>query len=290
MAYLKWQPTQFFTMYGGRMPNPWFSSDLVWDRDLNFEGFALNVKKPVTESWTPFLTVGAFPLQQYDFSQSGKWLAAGQLGLERKEMKGLSAKVALAYYDFKNITGVINPTGTHVTDWTAPLYLQKGNTYFNIDTSGGVKTALASEFRELNLTGNLDIGFWDPVHIVLLGDYVKNLGFDRDDVFHRANSLRENITGYQIGLAVGYPAIREFGQWKINLNYKYLGGDAVVDAFTDSDFRLGGTNSRGWILGGDFGLAHNFWISARWLTANDISSGTTPFAVDVLQVDLNSRF
>ncbi len=67
-AYLKftWKtldnlPT-IYTVYGGRMPNPWFSTDLVWDTDLNFEGLALNVKKPLTESWTSFLTAGAFPL------------------------------------------------------------------------------------------------------------------------------------------------------------------------------------------------------------------------------------
>ena len=53
LAYLKWQPWKSLTVYGGRLPNPWFSSDLVWDGDLNFESLALSVRAPITESWVP---------------------------------------------------------------------------------------------------------------------------------------------------------------------------------------------------------------------------------------------
>lgn len=191
-----------------------------------------------------------------------------------------------------------NTSYPDVMDWSAPLYQQKGNTIFNIATSG-YNFALASEFREFNITANLDIGFWDPVHIVFLGDYVRNLGFDLSDVELRTGLPNAgDIDGYQIGMAVGYPEIKEFGQWKAYLYYKYLGADAVVDAFTDSDFHLGGTDAKGWILGADLGLSKNFWLSARWLTANEIHGNQLgpqsgfggPLAIDVIQVDLNARF
>lgn len=288
-AYLKWQATDTLSLYGGRMPNPWFSSDLVWDNDLNFEGIAANWKKPVTEAWSPFFTVGAFPLQQSDFSQKGKWLMGGQIGAERKRPQGISAKLGVAYYSFRNITGIANSPGTTDNNWTAPLYQQKGNSLFFIDTAG-TKPALAAEFKELNITGSLDIGFWDPIHVVLLGDYVRNLGFDRVEVAKRtgvSNPL-EDVTGYQLGISLGHPAIQEFGQWRTSLSYKYLGADAVVDAFTDSDFHLGGTDCKGWIFGGDLGLTTNVWLSARWMTANEIHRD--PLAIDVLQLDLNARF
>lgn len=291
LAYLKWQPWKFLTVYGGRMPNPWYSSDLVWSNSLNFEGIALNINKSITETLSPFLTVGAFPLQQNDFSQEGKWLFGGQLGLAMKRPKGISAKIGTAYYNFKNITGVANdPLNPGLTDWTAPLYQQKGNTLFDIGTGGVIKTALASEFKLLNITGNLDIGFWDPVHIVFLGDYVRNLGYDRFDVAKRTGNANpeEQTDGYQIGMSVGYPTIQAFGQWKVYIYYKYLEADAVVDAFTDSDFHLGGTNAKGWIFGVDFGLSKNFWMAAKWLTANEIIG--PQLAIDVLQVDLNAKF
>jgi len=296
LAYLKLQPWSFLTFEGGRIPNPWFYSDLVWSPNLNFEGVALKLKKSISETLTAFLTVGAFPLQQDDFFSHSKYLAAGQLGLEKKQPKGISAKIGAAYYDFNNITGEVNTTAyPNLNDWTAPLYQQKGNTLFNIAVSG-TKTALASEFKELNVTANLDIGFWDPVHVVFLGDYVRNLGFDMPDVVQRTGFPNDgDIDGYQIGVSVGYPKIQEFGQWKAYLYYKYLGADAVIDAYTDSDFHLGGTDAKGWIFGAEFGLWKNTWLSTRWLTANEIHGNQgdqfgLPLAIDVLQVDLNVRF
>ena len=292
LAYLKWQPWKSLTLNGGRIPNPWFSSDLVWDGDLNFEGVALSVRKPISESWVPFLTAGAFPLQKYDFSEKGKWLTAGQFGFERKSRKRISARVGASWYNFSNITGVLNdPLNPGATDWTAPQFQQKGNTLFNISADpAAYKTALASEFREFNLTGTFDIGLWDPYHIVFLGDYVKNLGFDKSDVALRTGNPNQpkETAGYQIGISAGHPAIQEFGQWKAYLYYKRLEADAVVDAFTDSDFHLGGTNTRGWILGTDCALSKNSYLTLRWLTADEISG--PPLAIDVLQVDITARF
>ncbi|HEX8947717.1 MAG TPA: putative porin [Dissulfurispiraceae bacterium] len=303
-AYLKftWKtegdPPTVYTVYGGRIPNPWFSSDLVWDPDLNFDGLAAKILQPLTDtgSWAAFVTGGAFPLQYDDLSNKAKWLAGGQAGVERKDLTGVALKLGAAYYSYSNITGVRNdPLNPGLTDWTAPQFQQKGNTLFNISADPTViKTALASEFRELNLTGTLDVGFWNPYHIVFLGDYVKNLGFKKSDVAQRTGTLNpaEETTGYQVGLSVGRPAIEtDFSwspNWKAFLYYKYLQADAVVDAFTDSDFHLGGTNAKGWILGGEYGLMKNTWLTLRWLTSNEISG--PPLRIDVFQVDFNARF
>ncbi len=292
LAYIKWQPWKFLTLWGGRMPNPWFSSDLVWDRDVNFEGVALHAGASKVESLTPFLIAGAFPLQQNDFTEHEKWLLGGQIGLEQKDKKSISTKIGAAYYDFKNITGVANdPANPGMTDWTAPLFLQKGNTLFNISADPSVyKLALASEFKELNATATLDIGFWDPVHIVLLGDYVKNIGFKKAAVAERTGVADppKAVEGYQFGMSLGYPTVQEYGKWKVYFYKKRLEADAVVDAFTDSDFHLGGTNATGWIVGTDIGLATNYWFTLRWMTADEISG--PPLAIDVFQADLNAKF
>ncbi|MFZ2397666.1 MAG: putative porin [Smithella sp.] len=296
LAYVKIKPWDFLSIYGGRMPNPWFSTDLVWDTDLNFEGLALAVRNPVKQSLVPFLTIGAFPLQQsgptstLDFSQHNKWLYAAQTGLEIKNTKGISAQAGAAYYLFSNITGERNETDiSEVTDWSSPKYNQYENTIFRIDQLHSYKFGLAAEFKELNITGALDIGFWDPVHVVFTGDYVRNIGFNKDDVAARTGLAEPDqaIDGYKIGLSVGYPKIQEFGQWKASLNYKYLGRDAVVDAFTDSDFSLG-TNAKGWILGAELGLTKNMWLTTRWVSTNEISG--PPLAIDLFQVDLNVSF
>jgi hypothetical protein len=292
LAYLQWKPWEFLTVWGGRIPNPWFSSPLVWARDLNFEGLALTVKKPGSASLTPFLTLGAFPLQQYDFSQHNKWLVAGQVGLENINQKGIATKFGAAYYYFSNITGVANnPADPDATDWTAPLYQQKGNTLFNISaTPNVITTALAAEYKELSLTGTIDVGFWHPYHILFLGNYVNNLGFNQANVAQNTGNPNQpkDTLGYQLGMAVGYPEIKGFGQWLAQLDYRYVEGDAVVDAFNDSDFHLGGTNAKGWTLEADVGLLKNFWLMLRWMSAQEISG--PPLTIDVLQMDINARF
>ena len=89
-------------------------------------------------------------------------------------------------------------------------------------------------------------------------------------------------------MTVGYPKIQKLWDWQTSLTYKYLEADAVLDAFTDSDFHLGGTNAKGWILGGQLGVGNNLWVRARWISSDTIAE--RPVAIDTLQVDINSRF
>ena len=290
-AFVRWKPTGAVTIWGGRMSNPWFSTDLVWDPDINFDGVAGTYTRRIGPALGGFLTLGAFSLQEVEFSQRDKWLFGGQAGADYVPRKELSARLGVAFYAYLNIVGKPNdPTIPGQQDFTSPLFQQKGNTLFDIDPSGAIKTALASGFQELNVTGTFDVGFRDPVHFVFLADYVKNLGFDKDDVARRTGNpeITNETTGYQLGLAVGYPAVGKSGDWKGYLFYKHLEGDAVVDAFADSDFHLGGTNAEGFVLGGEYGLARNVWLSAKWLSANEISG--PPLSIDVLLVDLNVRF
>jgi hypothetical protein len=295
LAYLKYTPTQGVTLLGGRFANPWFSTDLVWDQDVNFDGLAFTVRPKLTPKLELFLTGGAFPIQEIEFSSHDKWLFAGQLGLNYRNDTLFSATLAAAFYDFEHVTGIPNdPSRPGANDFSAPLYQQKGNTLFDIDpaqntSTGGIKTAYAAEFRELNITGSLDLGFWDPIRVILTGDYVNNIGYDSAYVNSLTGAqVKKQTEGFQAGISVGYPETREFGQWKVLGYYKYLEPDAVIDAFTDSDFHLGGTNAKGWIAGGDFGLGKNCWLSTRWLTSNEIAG--PPLAIDVFQFNVNAKF
>ncbi len=289
-AYLRWQPFENLTFWGGRHPNPFFYTDMVWDHDINFEGVAGSYTHVFSDQVRAFLTGGAFPLQELEFTERDKWLFGVQAGAEVKPDPDVTAKVGVAYYDYVNTVGRANTLQRpDLNDYTAPLFVQKGNTLFNIEPQG-IRVALASEFRELNVTGQVDIGFWKPIHVIVVGDYVRNLGFDQGDVARRTGirDIPEEIEGYQVGLQVGYPKARNFKEWSAFLFYKHLEADAVIDAFTDSDFHGGGTNAEGWILGLEFGLYKNVWLTARWLTTNEISG--PPLAIDIFQFDVNAGF
>ncbi len=291
LGYLKWTPIQPLTLWGGRIPNPYFSTDLVWDQDLRMDGIAGSYAMEFTPELSGIATLGAFSVQEVELSSRDKWLIGGQAVLGYRPSPKVNAKLGVALYDYENMAGQANdPAVPGENDYTAPVFQQKGNTLFDIDPSSAIKTALAAEFVELNVTGVLDLGYWDPVHLVFLGDFVTNLGYDRDEVVKNTSNqdIKEETIGYQLGLAVGHPTVADHGDWKGYFFYKYLEADAVVDAFTDSDFHLGGTNAKGWIVGGDVGLLKNFWLSARWLSADSISG--PPLPVDVLQVSLNGKF
>ncbi len=299
-AFLRWTPTPGMTIWGGRMPNPWFSTDLVWDPDLNFDGIAASYSRQVAPKWGGFLTAGVFPLQEVESSGDDKWLFGAQIGAQYRPRPKVDAKIGVGFYDFENIVGKPNdPSTALVFDYSAPLFLQKGNSLFDIETNPAnpTKLALASKFRELNVTFGLDLGFWDPVHVLLVGDYVRNIAFNRNDIARRAgftdNTNMEVLNwlgseGWQVGVAVGYPVVKKYGDWKGSLFYKRLETDAVIDSFTDSDFHLGGTNAAGWILSGEYGLTRNIATSAKWISANEIVG--FKIGVDVLLVDLNVRF
>jgi hypothetical protein len=292
LAYLKFTPTPDFTFIGGRFKNPFFFTDLVWWWDLSFDGFAGSYRARLSDTFQPFFTAGVFPLQDVVVSTANKYLFAGQAGLDIAPRRNLSGILGVAFYDYVNTRGIANtPAFPDEYDYTAPAFEQKGNTLFDIQPSTSTPIyALAANYRELNITGVFDIAFWNPVHVTLTGDYVNNIGFDQQSVERLTGNayVPKQTQGYLVGLTVGYPAIKARWDWRIYGYYKYLEADAVMDAFTDDDFHLGGTNAKGWVFRGDLGVGRNLWTSVKWVTTNAIIG--PPFAIDSLFVDLNYGF
>jgi hypothetical protein len=119
---------------------------------------------------------------------------------------------------------------------------------------------------------------------------VENRGFNRNEVARLTGNddVKKATTGYHISLSVGHEKTTTPGDWRLGLAYKRLEADAVIDAYTESDFHLGGTNVEGWILVGQLGLGKNVWLRSRWLSGDEIDG--PPLAIDVFQVDVNAKF
>ena len=300
-AYIKAHSPTFvpwLTVTAGRIPNPFFSTDLVWDDDLNFEGLALQMEDSLASSkeWRPFGTIGMFPLENIQQSSSNrsksKWLTGAQVGVEWVPSNTTRAKVGLGMYDYKDISGIRNPFQSSLYNDTAPAFRQKGNSLFDIDNDGNVNTnlfALAADYKVLNLTGMVDFNLYNPVHVMLTGDYVDNVGYSTTNILARSGlSIDPETKGYLARVAVGMPSMLLQDDWQLAVTYRYLERDAVLDAFTDSDFHLGGTNSKGFIVGGQYGLSKSTWLSARWLSSQEISG--LPLSINTLQVQFNAKF
>ncbi|HUM12989.1 MAG TPA: putative porin [Myxococcaceae bacterium] len=211
------------------------------------------------------------------------------------------------------------------SDESRPSFSQKGNTYRAIRTPSDAALAaeaaspltpryqyfgLSSHFRELVGTLRIDVDVAEPLRVTLDGEVVRNLGFKPSEIAENAlNNLGPCTSvptgdgtapppecgkyvggrdGYQARVTVGSPTQRNQLDWNVSATYRYLESDAVVDAFADSDFGLGGTNLKGYILSGTLFVATNVSLRARWFSANNIVGPT--YRADVFQLDLNARF
>jgi hypothetical protein len=300
---------QRLILTGGRLPNPFFSTDLLWADDLGFEGVAATGTMPVMGGAAGFVTAGYFPLtENRPGTTKPRALLGVQTGLDMKLGQGdRRLKIGVAIYNYQGIEGVKeSPADMGRSDYATRSeygsgFRQRGNTLFNVRASGDTASpvyGLASSFQELNLTAALDWADLLPQHLRITGDVVKNLGFNRDEMARRTGqSIPDGgDIGFLARVQLGQTQINKRGDWNASLAYRYLGSDAVLDAFTNSDFGLGGTNNKGLIAAVNYGLFVNTSLSARWMSANPIdsyapgSATSTKLAVDAVQVEISSRF
>jgi hypothetical protein len=293
---------------GGRFNNPFFATSMIWANDLAFDGMVLEAQRPVGEAFRPFFTTGLFPVFNTDlnfaanrsekFKSTDKWLYALQTGTNWKINKDFEAKLGVAYYHFQNVEGELSsPTdGTTDdpgdTDATRPLFAQKGNTYKEIRnipvpiTGSSQYYGLATPFREVALTGRLDYNHYDPIQISLIGEVVQNVGYQIERPDNNLNTSGD--LGFFTAVQVGHATLEKRGDWNVNLGYRYVQTDAVVDGFADSDFGGGGTNVKGFTLGGNYSLSTRVWLGARLMSADEVSGPT--YKNDTVQFDINARF
>lgn len=312
LAYLEWRgglvdDSPALVLRGGRVANPFLHTGLLFDDDLTFDGISAAWQgRPFDTGPRVFATLGGFALlaeeaNPIDGGTQDKYWWGAQLGVEFDVLDDLGVMLAASRHDFMDVVGRRNDFNSTSRDWTAPAFIAKGNTVFDIRNDLDPDTqlfALASDFELLNLMFAIDYRGFAPVHVVLRGDYVENTGFDAGDVQGRVGvPVGERNQGWLVDLTVGHPKVGAAGQWNIFAGYRYLQRDAILDAFADSDFHAGGTDAEGFIVGASYGLADNVWLRARWLAADEIDGAPAgfggafaPLAIDVMQVDLNARF
>ncbi|NJD33763.1 MAG: hypothetical protein FIA96_02825 [Betaproteobacteria bacterium] len=321
----------WFSVYGGRFANPFVSTDVVFDQDLSMEGLAgtfrwrFNRDDPTVKGYqapsptarfginqgtqTPdsvFATLGVFPIEEVNFSTSDKWMFGGQLGADWLVSGDARLTVAASYYDFKNVRARRNSLNSRKYDWTAPEFMQKGNSLVAINDGGNqsdcannvCRVGLASDFRVFNATATYDYAGFAPTHVLFTADYAKNLGFDEERIAREFGTrINPRTNAFQARVDIGHPEVRRFNDWSVYLAYRYVERDAVLDAFTDSLFHQGGTNAKGWMAGIQYGLAKNTWLNLRWLSTGSISHSDEMLAgtgkrydIDTVNLDLNARF
>ncbi|WP_454735806.1 putative porin [Cupriavidus necator] len=331
-GWLSYQPVSWLNLTGGRFGNPFVSTDTLFSTDLNFDGIAAQFEKALpNKDVTMFGTLGFIPLEyssdnsprnsQEKMKSENKWLVGAQVGANWKVNSDNRLRGALAYYDFHNVSGQVSqPCALYAgadgcgTDWTRPAFMQKGNTLMllrNIalnpldpaNTPQPQYVGLASKFQLLDVNLRWDtkvVGYG----LRLDGNYIRNLAYDENEMWTRANGgivnnfggsggtarsdFRSGGNAYMFQATFGKPTPAARGDWNVLAGYKRIEPDAMPDGYNDSTFHLGGTNARGYYLGGSYAVDRNAWVTGRWISTKEVFG--PPLAIDTLQFEFNARF
>lgn len=323
------EPDRSFALSMGRFDNPFFSTEVIFDDDLGFDGIALSARYRLWKSVTPFLTAGAFPIfntsfnfasnQPNKFESDDKYLYAIQGGIDVKPTRHISFRGSVALYRFDNVQGQLSDPFVPLsasdagnTDSTRPLFAQKGNTYRPLRNITPVAAnnfgttmqfqyfGLASEFTPLALTGKLDLNYWEPVQISIFGEYIRNLDFNGDFIDGVAVNNRGPIGAGDVGPFDGGDTA-----WIVGLR---IGSAVLAKRFdwnfgftyrhVETDAVVDGFADSDFGLGGTnvegYTAFANLALSPRVaLGARWLSSTEItgpPLRVDILQIDLNAKF
>lgn len=327
-GYLSWKPMDELTLTGGRFANPFMSTDMLYSNDLNFDGVAAIFDHKLNREWGVFGTVGAFPVDYTNDTSSSngfdkeesdnKWLYGAQLGAKWAINSNNRLKGALAYYRFDDIQGQrSSPCEPWAgapgcdSDGTRAAFMQKGNSVFLLRditpnplnpsaTPQPQFVGLASEFNLLDLNVVWDADLPQDFKLRSQGNYIHNLSYDEGDMRKRSagqivnnldssGEIESGANAWMVQFTLGNALdLKRKGDWNLFAGYKYIQPDALPDGFNDSSFHLGGTNAKGYFMGGNYGLAKNVSATGRWMSTEAVYGA--PFDIDVLQLEINTRF
>ena len=325
-AFLRWEPREDLRLEGGRIANPYFGSDLLFPDDLSLDGVAISANPRIVGGVNAFATLGAFALEELPLKSADKWLLGAQIGADVALGDKTQLRIGASFYDFRNIEGVreTDPPPSGPRAGTVP-YLssqyptslrQRGNTLINLNDPTSTASpvwGLASKFRPINVTGQVILRQFEPAQLSIVADYVKNSAFNLADIRRRAGTdavadLADRTTGYQLRLQAGAGKLASRGDWLAYVALRRFERDAWVDGLTDTTWNLGGTNYKGYGLGATYTFDRNSTIGLRWTSTQNLDDGrrslaipgdptsltgnlsSAPFKVDVIQLEVNTRF
>lgn len=281
-AYVKVAPTTSFawarpyvTLMAGKYYTPLYTpTRLVFDPDLTPEGFSESLK-PVEET-SGFLRGVQLNFGQWVYQEISRTSDGSMFPLQGVAAMALGDdvlwNVGVGDYIFhkpstiaaaRNSNNQLNITNTvKLSDGTVvggkPIDPTKfGPNKDGKDANGKpiTITKLVSEFNELNFASDVTVRTGMPAWpLKVFGDYVIN-----------TKAAGSQDTGFQIGIGIG--ATKDPGDLNFTYAYQRLETDAVISAFTDSDFgHDGGTNTKAHILQLTYVVMKNLQLtSTTWI-------------------------
>ena len=264
LGYIDYHPKQIKNLHviGGKMLQPWVNmGDVIWDGDINPEGLALTYKYPLGSSAELFGSLGNYNLKDNVDGDGVQFrhdlrLTSGQLGTRFSVTDNLKMTLGGSIYAYQN------DENSTCTSSTTPCALAVNGNSAN------------EQFRLYEGFAQADIGGL-AVPLAFYGQYVKNNDASNDQDTAWLLGAKSKVFGFNL-----------------DYNYRDTQRNAVVGAFTDSDFANGTTGSRGHKMKVSYDIDKNFAVGATYfLTKADYASRTQRDAnTNTLQLDAEAKF
>lgn len=229
-----------FNIIGGKMENPFFCTDVIWDSDINPEGIALTF----TRKNGFFANLGYFFLDEFKDMTDDPLLYGIQFGYKGK----------IAERDFKIATGIYmtdNLKGEKRDD-ISPNYKPSGNT---LDKDG----KYIYEYKPWDILFEVNLFEISGKPIKIFAEYVNNIESD----------VKNDDTAYILGFIIG--RLKEKGDWQFEYNYRKIESDAVLAILCDSDINGGGSSLKGHKLSLGYQLTKNSSLGITYFIGKSIA-------------------
>jgi hypothetical protein len=255
LGYIDYHPDAIKNLHliGGKMNQPWVSmGDIIWDSDINPEGLAATYSYPVNKNFELFGSIGNYTLKD-------------NIDGDGTQFKN----------DLRLNAGQLGTRFKPTDDLKVTL---GGSIYQYQNDKDGVGLRIngndTDRFRLLEGFGQVDIGGL-AVPLSLYGQYVVNNATDSSEDTGWLTGVKTKIYGFAL-----------------DYNYRDVQRNAVVGAFTDSDFANGTTGSRGHKMKVGYEIDKNFSVGATYFLADADFANTSRRDADAntLQLDVEAKF
>ena len=290
-AMIGWKATDWLTLEAGRMNNPLYTTPMVWDADLNFEGLAEKVNYKMNFADLFFTAAQAeYQGDRKNFSTTGDTVTTElftfQGGAKYAFDDHSNAKAALTYTTYSH-----NTAGGNANKFTPGTATQGAGNLASVTplnaTTNTVKAAAPGYQVAAFGVNDLDtieipaeVNYYmsaNSIGVRLFGDYVHNTsGSDRAAAACVSSGNNATVcnagnddNAWMLGVAVGSAAdFKSFesnkmvkGDWAARIWYQEVGAYSVDPNAVDSDFMDSRVNMKGTVFKAQYNFTDNVFTN-----------------------------
>ncbi len=255
LAYVDWKVNDSLAINAGKMKNPLFKAGkvpLIWDGDLNPEGFAAKFSSGMF-----FGTVAGFSVEERS-STDDSLLYAVQGGMKFELGDAGKLTAGFGYFAYTDTVG------------NEPFYngKAKGNSV-NLDGD------YIFDYKNTEVFAQFDTKVSDwPLQV--FAHYTQN------------GEVSVQDTAYTFGAKLG--SAKKKGDFEFTWIYQDIEADSVIGTFSDSDFAGGGTDAKGHMFKTKYGLSRKIFLGGTFFVNDKDRFQGTEHDYNRVQIDLEFKF